>query len=257
VIDGMNWSGMVTVFKKEGMRFVKVSVQTVLTPILTALLYLLVFGQVLRDKPEVYTGVPYLAFLVPGLVMMSLIQNAFANSASSLIQSKISGNLIFLLLAPLSSLELYLAFVTAAIVRGVMVGIGVYLAASFFIPIPLAHPEVGLAFAVLGGGVLGGLGLIAGIVADKFEHMAAFQNFLILPLSFLSGVFYSIHTLPPFWSELSHANPFFYLIDGFRFGLLGASDMPPAISLAVVTLAFLMTAGVAIYLLAIGYKIRD
>lgn len=252
----VNRRGLATLFKKEVFRFLKVTVQTLLTPVVTALLYLLVFAYVLKEHVEVYPGVPYLVFLVPGLVMMTVIQNAFANSSSSLIQSKMTGNLVFLLLAPISGPEFYLAFVAAAVVRGVMVGAGVFLVAWAVVDVPFHSLWMALAFAVLGSAMLGALGVVAGIWADKFEHLAAFQNFIILPLSFLSGVFYSIHSLPAFWQEVSRFNPFFYMIDGFRHGLLGVSDVPPWLSLGVTAGFLAAVSGVCLLMLHTGYKIR-
>ncbi|ROR29772.1 ABC transporter permease [Inmirania thermothiophila] len=250
------WLGFWTLCRKEILRYLKVTVQTLLTPVVTALLYLAVFAQVLAEQPEVYPGVGYVAFLVPGLAMMTVIQNAFANSSSSLIQSKMVGSLVFVLVAPISAAEFYLAFVLAAVTRGLLVGAGVLLATAWFVDLPLAHAGWALAFVVLAGAALGGLGVIAGVVSDKFEQLAAFQNFVVLPLSFLSGVFYSIHALPPLWAELSRFNPFFYMIDGFRYGFFGVSDVAPATSLAVVAAAAVTVAAVAVVMLARGYKIR-
>ena len=250
-------SGWLTLLYKELLRFWKVSFQTILAPVLTALLYLLIFSHVLESHVSVFDGrVRYSAFLVPGLVMMSVLQNAFANSSSSMIQSKITGNLIFVLLPPLSPLDMYAAYVLGAMVRGLVVGAGVLVVTVWFAPLSLEHPLWALVFALLGSAILGTLGLIAGIWADKFDQLAAFQNFLIMPLTFLSGVFYSIHTLPPFWQALSHFNPFFYMIDGFRYGFFGLSDIAPAVSLAIVTASCLVLTGVTLLLLQRGYKLR-
>lgn len=252
--------GWLTLFHKEVLRFWKVAFQTIAAPILTSLLYLLIFSHVLEGKVSVYEGrVSYTAFLVPGLVMMSVLQNAFANSSSSLIQSKITGNLIFVLLPPLSALDLFAAYVLGAIVRGMAVGLGVFAVTLMFEPSLLAmpHPVWALGFALLGSAILATLGLIAGMWADKFDQLAAFQNFIIVPLTFLSGVFYSIHSLPAFWQTLSHANPFFYMIDGFRYGFFGVSDIPPAASLAVVVAAAIACAALAITLLHRGFKLRN
>ncbi len=248
--------GVWTLFKKEILRFWKVSFQTVAAPVITALLYLLIFSHVLEKHVEVYPGISYTAFLIPGLMMMSLLQNSFANSSSSLIQAKVMGNIVFLLLTPLAYWEIFLAFLAAAILRGVVVGFAVWLVALFYVDLPLAHPWLILAFAVLGGALLGALGIIAGIWAEKFDQMAAFQNFIIMPLSFLSGVFYSIHSLPPVWQKLSHLNPFFYMIDGFRYGFFGSGDMDPAISLTVVGISFLLLSWLTLHLLKCGYKLR-
>lgn len=252
-------SGWLTLLQKELLRFWKVSFQTVAAPVLTALLYLLIFSHVLETRVSVFNGqVRYTAFLVPGLVMMSVLQNSFANASSSLIQSKITGNLIFVLLPPLSPLDLYAAYVLGAMVRGLVVGLGVLLVTLLLVPGPfsMAHPVFAIAFAVLGSGILATLGVIAGIWSDKFDELAAFQNFLIMPLTFLSGVFYSIRTLPPFWQVLSHFNPFFYMIDGFRYGFFGLSDIAPAVSLSLVAVAAVALAGLALLILARGWKLR-
>jgi ABC-2 type transport system permease protein len=250
-------SGWLTLLYKELLRFWKVSFQTILAPVLTALLYLLIFSHVLESHVLVFDGrVRYTAFLVPGLVMMSVLQNAFANSSSSMIQSKITGNLIFVLLPPLSPLDMYAAYVLGAMVRGIVVGAGVLAVTVWFSPISLEHPLWALVFALLGSAILGTLGLIAGIWADKFDQLAAFQNFLIMPLTFLSGVFYSIHTLPPFWQALSRFNPFFYMIDGFRYGFFGLSDIAPSLSLAIVAAFCVALTAVTLALLQRGYKLR-
>jgi len=249
-------TSFLTLFYKELLRFWKVFVQTVAAPVLTALLYLVVFAQALEGRVRVYESVPYTAFLVPGLVMLSILQNAFANSSSSLIQSKITGNIVFILLPPISHLQFFGAYVGAAIVRGLVVGAGVAIAALLFVPLSLKAPGWMLTFAVLGAGLLGAMGLVAGIVSEKIDQLAAFQNFVIVPLTFLSGVFYSIHSLPPFWLAASHANPFFYLIDGFRYGFFGVSDVPPALSLGVLTVSLALVSAGALWMLATGYKLR-
>jgi ABC-2 type transport system permease protein len=248
--------GFQTLFYKEILRFWKVATQTLTAPIVTAMLYLLIFGHVLEDRVQVYPGVRYTAFLVPGLVMMSILQNAFANSSSSLIQSKITGNLVFVLLPPLSHWELFGAYVLAAVVRGLAVGAGVFLITAWFTHLSFVAPWWIAIFALLGAGILGTMGLIAGIWAEKFDQLAAFQNFLIMPATFLSGVFYSIHSLPPFWQRISHINPFFYMIDGFRYGFFGQSDVDPLLSFAIVGAFALVLSGIAIALLKSGYKLR-
>ena len=252
----MNGYGFWTLLKKEIWRFSKVLVQTVLTPVITALLYLLVFGHVLEGRMEVYPGVSYTAFLIPGLIMMSVLQNAFANTSSSLIQSKMLGNLVFLLMAPLSALELFAAYVVAAVLRALMISAVLYGVGLLITPVPIASFATVLAMATLAAASLAVLGLIAGIIADKFEHLAAFQNFFVMPASFLSGVFYSIHSLPPFWRELSHYNPFFYLIDGFRHGFFGAGDVPVGLSLAWGCGFLLLSSALCLRMLTTGYKLR-
>jgi ABC-2 type transport system permease protein len=252
----MNLAGVQTLFRKEVMRFWKVAFQTVAAPVLTAVMYLLIFGHVLEDRIQVFPGVGYTSFLIPGLVMMSVLQNAFANSSSSLVQSKMSGNLVFLLVTPLSHRAWFAAYVGAAIVRGLVVGLGVLLVTVWFAPPALAEPGWIVVFALLGAGMLGTLGLIAGLWADKFDQMAVFQNFIIMPMTFLSGVFYSVHSLPGIWQTVSHLNPFFYMIDGFRRGFFGVSDVSPWLSLAVVGASFAIVAGIALRLLKTGYKLR-
>ena len=249
-------TGFSTLFYKEILRFWKVSFQTILAPVLTALLYLLIFSHVLEAHVQVYPGVRYTAFLIPGLAMMSLLQNAFANSSSSLIQSKITGNIVFILLPPLSHLEFFGAYVLASAVRGVVVGSGVFVITAMFVPVPVQNLLWVVAFALLGSGILGTLGIIAGIWADKFDQLAAFQNFVILPLSFLSGVFYSIQSLPAVWQTASHLNPFFYMIDGFRYGFFGVSDVSPYLSLAIVGCSLLALSFATLSLLKCGYKLR-
>lgn len=256
----MSWlqtfDGARPLFSKEIRRFWKVAFQTIGAPVLTGMLYLLIFGHVLEDRVEVFPGVGYTSFLIPGLVMMSLLQNAFANASSSLIQSKITGNLVFILLTPLSHRAWFVAYVGASLVRGLMVGTGVLVATSLFASPSFAEPGWILIFAVLGGTLLGSLGLIAGLWAEKFDQLAAFQNFIIVPMTFLSGVFYSVHSLPPFWQTISQLNPFFYLIDGFRRGFFGVSDISPWLSLAVVGTTTTLVVLLALRLLKTGYKIR-
>ncbi|ABP33325.1 ABC transporter permease [Polynucleobacter asymbioticus] len=248
-------SGFPTLLYKEVKRFYKVAFQTVAAPVLTAILYLMIFGHVLEGK-EVYGRLSYTAFLIPGLVMMSVLQNAFANTSSSLIQSKITGNLVFVLLAPLSHFEFYAAYILAAVFRGVVVGLGVFLITAWYGLPAIENPIWILTFAFLGAAILGSLGLIAGIWADKYDQLAAFQNFIIMPATMLSGVFYSIHSLPPAWQVVSHFNPFFYMIDGFRFGFFGVSDISPWNSLAIVLCFFAVVSVIALRLLQKGYKLR-
>jgi ABC-2 type transport system permease protein len=249
-------TGFATLLYKEVLRFWKVSFQTVAAPVLTAMLYLMIFSHVLEAHVRVH-GVPYTEFLIPGLVMMSALQNAFANSSSSLIQSKVTGSVVFVLLPPISYVEFFLAYVVAAMLRGLMVGLGVLLVTMWFAAPSLMSPLWILAFILLGGGIMGTLGMIAGIWADKFDQLAGFQNFLIMPLTMLSGVFYSLHSLPPFWQQVSRFNPVFYMIDGFRFGFFGVSDVAPETSLAVAATSFLLVSAATLALLRSGYKLRS
>ncbi len=250
-------SGFPTLLYKELLRFWKVAFQTIAAPVITALLYLLIFAQALGDSVRMFGGVPYASFLVPGLVMMSILQNAFANSSSSFIQSKVTGNLVFMLLPPISHVEFFWAYVIASILRGLVVGCGVLLVTLLMVDLPVVAPLWAVAFALLGAGILGTLGLIAGIWAERFDQVAAFQNFFIVPLTFLAGVFYSIHALPPFWQKASHLNPFFYMIDGFRHGFFGMSDVAPTVSLAVAGVSFALLAAIALRMLRTGYKTRN
>lgn len=249
-------SGFATLLYKEVLRFWKVAFQTVGGPVLSALLFVVIFAQVLGERVRVYEEVPYTAFLVPGLVMMSVLQNAFANSSSSLIQSKVTGNLVFVLLAPISHAEFFAAYVLASMARGLLVGAAVLAVTAGFVELRLAAPLWALGFALLGSALAGVLGLLAGLWAEKFDQIGAFQSFLVVPLTMLSGVFYSVHNLPPAWQTVSHFNPFFYMIDGFRYGFLGAADVVPAASLAFVAVCLALVSALVLRLLARGYKIR-
>ena len=249
-------TGFRTLVYKETLRFWKVATLTSAAPVLTSMLYLLVFGHELDGRVEPSPGVSYTAFLIPGLVMMSVLQNAFANSSSSLIQSKITGNLVFVLLTPLSHWEIFSAYVLASVARGLAVGFGVFAITCWFADLSFVAPLWIVVFAFLGAAMLGTMGLIAGIWAEKFDQLAAFQNFLIMPATFLSGVFYSIHSLPPFWQTVSHLNPFFYMIDGFRYGFFGVSDVSPWLSLSIVAGFLVILALASIRLLKSGYRLR-
>ncbi|WP_432785662.1 Inner membrane transport permease YadH [Oligella sp. MSHR50489EDL] len=254
-------SGFPTLLAKEVMRFWRVAVQTILAPVLTSMLYLLVFSHVLEGRVQSYSGsdiaIDYVSFLIPGLIMMSMQQNAFANASSSLVQSRITGNLVFILLPPLSAYELYGAYVLGGVIRGLMVGLCLWLFALIFrVVLPYNILWV-LVFAVLACGIMSTLGLIAGLWSEKFDQLALFQNFLIMPASFLSGVFYSIHSLPPFWQAVSHWNPIFYMIDGMRYGFFGVADTSPWLSLAVVSVFFVIVSLIALRLIVSGYKLRD
>ena len=249
-------TGFRTLLYKEVLRFIKVAGQTIMAPVLTAVLYLLVFGHALEAHAQVFPGVSYKAFLIPGLVMMSVLQNAFANTSSSLIQSKMNGSLVFLLLSPITYWETFWAYLLGALVRGAVVGAGVLVVTFWFAPLSCEAPVWMLVFGLLGAGILGSLGLIAGIWAEKYDHLATFQNFLITPATFLSGVFYTTASLPGIWQNVSRANPFFYLVDGFRYGFFGQSDVSPILSLAISGVFFVALAWAAIAMLRHGYKLR-
>lgn len=250
-------SGFPTLLHKELMRFWKVGLQTIAAPVVTALLYLLIFSHVLEDSVQVYGSISYTAFLIPGLMMMSMLQNSFANPSSSLIQSRITGNLIFVLLPPFSHRQIFAAYMLASVARGMAVGTCIWIVALFFVALPVEAPLWLLVFAVLSCWILGTLGVVAGLWSEKFDQLAAFQNFLIVPATFLSGVFYSIYSLPPFWQAISRWNPVFYMIDGFRYGFFALSDVSPWRGLAIVLTVAVALSLFALHLLASGYKLRS
>ena len=250
------FAGTRALFHKEVLRFWKVGFQTIAAPVLTSLLYLLIFGHVLEGRVKVFGSLGYTSFLIPGLVMMSVLQNAFANSSSSLVQSKITGNLVLLLVTPLSHWAWFAAYVGASTLRGLAVGAGVLLCTLWFAPLHAAEPWWIVVFAIAGAAIMGALGLVAGLWADKFDQIAAFQNFIVVPMTFLSGVFYSIGSLPAAWQVASHLNPFFYIVDGFRRGFFGVSDVSPWTALAVVVTSLAAVCALSLHLLRTGYKIR-
>ena len=256
----VNWLGLQTLVWREIRRFLKVGAQTVFAPLIQTLLFMLVFSLVRGgDWPgTAETGHPraYADGLAAGLVMMSILSNAFQNSSSSLVIAKVQGNAVDFLMPPLSALELTIAFIVGAAARGLLVGFASLVAVAWLANIMPVHPLVALYYAVVASVIFGAIGLLGGIWADKFDHLAAVTNFIIVPLTFLSGVFYSIHSLPPFWQTLSHLNPFFYMIDGFRYGFFGVSDVAPAASFAVVAAAAAALAALTLALLARGWKLR-
>lgn len=252
-----NQRGFYTLLKKEVMRFWAVLGQTVSAPVITALLYLLVFAQALKGRMVAgYDGIDYTQFLVPGLVMMTIIQNAFANTSSSLIQSKVMGNIVFTLMAPLGPLEWFGAYILAALVRAALVAAAMLAVTLIFVRLPFEQPLVLLAVFLLSAGCLAALGIIAGLWAQKFDQIAAFTNFIVTPASFLSGVFYSVHSLSGFWYHASHLNPFFYMVDGFRYGFFGHADVPIYVSLLWISGFFVLVSGIAYRMLHTGYRMR-
>lgn len=254
--NGFNWGGFYALLSKEIRRFMRVATQTVVTPMVTTLLYLLVFVQVLEGRYSPAPAYSYAEFLVPGLVMMAVIQNAFANSSSSLLQAKMNGSITFMLIAPLSALEILLAFVLASVLRAILVGVGVALVAALATGAHLLHPLWALAFVLLTGSALGLLGLLAAIMAEKFDHMSAFQNFVIMPLTFLSGVFWSLQKLPENWQTISALNPLLYMIDGFRYGMIGVSDFDPARSAGFASVFVTLLFALTWFLLQRGWRLR-
>ncbi|MBI5164885.1 MAG: ABC transporter permease [Magnetospirillum sp.] len=252
----VNWLGAWTLLVKEVRRFLKVYFQTIIAPVVTTLLFLAVFALALGPVAAEVKGVAFVEFLTPGLIMMAMVQNAFANTSSSLIIAKVQGNIVDLLMPPLSAVEQTLAIALGGVARGVAVGIAVGAAMALFVPIHLAHPGLVLYHAVMGSLMLSLLGMMGGIWADKFDHMAAVTNFLVTPLSFLSGTFYSIERLPEHFHAIALANPFFFMIDGFRYGFLGQADGPVAGGIVFVALADAALLLGTWRMLATGYKLK-
>jgi ABC-2 type transport system permease protein len=246
-----------TLFIKEVRRFSKVWLQTVLSPLVTTSLYFLVFGVALGSRLREISGVPYIQFVVPGLVMMTMVRDSFLNTSSSLFQSKINGTITDILVAPIGALEMLLAYVGAAMIRAMIVGALVYLVALTFTWFPLHHIGWTLFFTVFVTATLAMLGMVAALWAERFDHLAIFPNFVLLPLAFLGGVFYSIDLLPEPWHTVSRFNPLLYMVNGLRYGFLGVADVAPAASAGVVLLSFLVLLGVASALLRSGYNLRS
>lgn len=249
-------SGFGGIFRREWSRFASVFVQTVLSPVVSTMLYFFIFSHVFSGRIELYEGVTYQEFIVPGLIMMSTWQNAFSNPSSSLMISRLNNSIVFVLLPPIAPFAFFLAHIAVSVSRGLLVGVAIYLISLFFVKVPLSSPLLVLVFLVLCTVMAGSMGIIAGIWADRFDQAAGVQNFVIMPLTFLSGVFYSIHSLPELWRQVSYYNPFLYIIDGFRYGFLGHSDTNIWASLAVVGLATAASGGVAWHMVNSGYKLR-
>ena len=259
VLKGVNWGGLKTLYIKEVRRFFKVQMQTVWAPAITTLLYLAIFTVALGRAGRTVMGVPFADFIAPGLIVMAMIQNAFANSSFSLLVGKIQGNIVDYLMPPLSTGELIAALVGAAVTRAFLVGFAVWLVMLLWpgVSVEISHPLVALWFGLMGSLMLAFLGLLTSVWAEKFDHAAAVSNFVVTPLSLLSGTFYSIHQLSPAFQAASHANPFFYVISGFRAGFLKVSDSPllvGAVGLLVLNLALWAT---CYGLLKSGWKIKN
>jgi len=253
----VSWLPFYTLLKKEVLRFLRVFAQTLVTPVITASLYLFVFGATLGDRISVLEGFSYAQFVIPGLVLMGVISNSFSNSSSSLFMSRYLGNIVDLLVTPISPSQFILAYTLAAMLRGLAVGSCVMLISTAFAGLPWAHPFSAVAMLVMASFLFSQFGIVAAIHSTNFDNLSMYNNFLILPLIYLGGVFYPISILPSFWGGLSHLNPIFYLIDGFRFALLGRGDVPPALS-------FGMTAGMSLALflwaaalIRSGYRLRQ
>ncbi len=255
-ISGINWIGVATLLRKEVARFTKVPTQTVFAPMVTTLLFLAVFSLALGGAVRMVGDTPFLTFLAPGLIIMAVAQNAFANSSSSLITGKMQGNIVDVLMPPLGPGELTFAFACGGVVRGLTVGVVVAAAMLLLMPLSLYDPLAVIYFAVTGSLMLALLGILGGLWAEKFDQMSAVTNFVITPLAFLSGTFYSVERLPGVWYEISQFNPFFYMIDGFRYGMIGRSDGSLAVGVAVMAGVVAVLWGVSYGLIARGYKLK-
>ena len=252
----VNWLGTWTLVRREVLRFMNVWSQTIMGPLVNAGLFLLIFTIAIGPQRGDVMGVPFMQFLAPGILTMTVIQNAFANTSSSLASAKVGGNIIDTLMPPLSALELLIGYIGGAVARGMIVAVVITIGAVWLIGMPIAHPIWALTFMLLGSVFMGGLGMIAGVFANKFDQLSAMTNFIITPLAFLSGTFYSITSLPPLLQTLSHWNPFFYIIDGVRYGTIGASDSSPWIGLGVVGLCSMLALTLVWYWLRIGYRLK-
>jgi ABC-2 type transport system permease protein len=258
VIRNVNWGGLRTLYVKEVRRFFKVQLQTIWAPALTTLLFLVIFTIALGRSDRVVMGVPFADFLAPGLIVMGMVQNAFANSSFSLLVGKVQGTIVDYLMPPLSTGELMLGMAGASVTRAFLVGFAVWLAMLLWPGVHVApmHIWAVLWFGLMGSLMLAFLGLITSIWAEKFDHAAAVGNFVVAPLSLLSGTFYSVEALSPLFRAISHANPFFYVISGFRFGFLGIADSPPWLG-ALILLAINCVLGGACYaMLRTGWKLK-
>jgi ABC-2 type transport system permease protein len=222
--SAINWVGLQTLYVKEVRRFMSVATQTILAPMVTTLLFLAVFVLALGHAVDKVAGEPYMAFLAPGLIMMAIAQNAFANTSSSILISKLQGNIVDLLMPPLTALERTIGLAGGGLTRGLIVGLATWVAMLPFVPMSAAHPLFILFHAVMASLLMSLIGVLAGVWAEKFDHMAAITNFIVTPAAFLSGTFYSAERLPPLWQGVAHMNPLFYMIDGFRYGFIGHAD---------------------------------
>lgn len=255
-IEGINAIGLYTLIYREVGRFLNVYTQTIIAPMVTTLMFYTVFALAFGGLAREIHGISYMAFIAPGLVMMTMAQNAFANTSSSLVISKVQGNIVDVLLPPLSAFEIFIGYVTGAVMRGMIVGICTTTILSLFAPISFHSLGICFAFAFLGTFMLGSIGIAAGIWSDKFDHIAAVTNFVVTPMTFLSGTFYSIDVMPPLWQHLAHYNPFFYMIDGFRYGFIGQADSNITTGLIVLSLVDIALGLLSYRMIKSGYKIK-
>ncbi|MEM7489333.1 MAG: ABC transporter permease [Pseudomonadota bacterium] len=253
----VNWLGMQTLVEREVRRFLAVWTQTLLAPLVTAGLFLAIFTLAIGTRRGDVMGVSFVHFLAPGILMMTVIQNSFANVSSSIVISKVQGNIVDTLMPPLSAGELVVGYLAGGILRGVVVAVAIVAVLFPLIGLGVEHPLAALVWVAMGGAFLGALGIVAGVFANKFDQIAAITNFIVTPLSFLSGTFYSLDTLPPWMQALSHANPVFYLIDGLRHSVLGVSDSSPWLGFAVVTASTAAVGALAWWMFRTGYRLKS
>ena len=253
----VNWLGLYTLASREVQRFLSVWTQTICAPLVTAGLFLLIFSIAIGPTRGDVMGLPFTHFIAPGILMMTVIQNAFANTSSSIVISKVQGNIVDTLMPPLSAGEIVLGYLAGAVARGVLVAFVIALGLMVFLNIVPQHPLWALTFAILGAAFLGGLGIVAGLYANKFDQMAAITNFIVTPLAFLSGTFYSVKALPPVLNEITHFNPIFYLIDGFRYGMIGVSDSSPQLGLAVAVAATIAISLIGWRMISTGARLKS
>ena len=252
----VNWMGLYTLAEREVLRFANVWTQTLLAPLVTAGLFMLIFSIAIGPRRGDVMGVPFTTFIAPGILMMTVIQNAFANTSSSIVVAKVQGNIVDTLMPPLSGAEMVLGYLAGGIARGLIVAVVIALAFGLILGLWPAHPLTALVFIVTGAAFLSGIGIVAAIFADKFDQMAAITNFVVTPLAFLSGTFYSVEALPPILREITHFNPIFYLIDGARWGMIGVSDANPALGLVIGILATVGINIVAWQMFRRGYRLK-
>jgi len=256
-VAGVNWRGLYTLVVKEVRRFLKVFTQTVFAPVVTTLLFLAIFTLALGRSVTQVVGVPFSEFLAPGLIMMAMVQNAFANTSSSIVIAKVQGNIVDVLMPPLSAAELTFGYAAGGVARGVIVGLVTGLVMALFVPMRIHALGFVLFHAVAASLTLSLLGVIGGIWSEKFDHIAAVTNFVITPLAFLSGTFYSVERLPGIWHTIAHLNPFFYMIDGFRYGFIGHADGPLATGIVTMIAVNAALWALCQWMFATGYKLKD
>lgn len=256
-ITGFNTIGIITLVNKEVGRFLSVYLQTIIAPVITTLLFYAIFALAFGGVAREVGGVPYMVFLAPGLVMMTMVQNAFANTSSSIVISKVQGNIVDVLMPPLGPAEILMGYLSGGVLRGLCVGIVTTLTMALFVPIGVYSLFYILAFALLGTMMLSLLGIAGGIWSEKFDHIAAVTNFFVMPLTFLSGTFYAIDSLPPLWQNIALYNPFYHMIDGFRYGFIGHDTAMPFLGLCFLIVINLMLGALCYTMLRTGYKIKS